>query len=593
MSSSASASSRGSERRRPSRAAAVAFAAFATLAFSVPFEARAQGDPLAFRYPIAGIASFGPFAAGGRFWTVSADRNLYVVFPDGRVAAKRAWSGAPPSWLSQDPYGRALIDQGVGTLALVDGYGREIRQFTEPGRLSFPPAFGADGRSFLLSEGAVSCRSSNGHRLWTKVLASAPCAAPVVADSAPGITAFVAFGTRAGKVVVLGPDGRTLAEPDFGRKPVFLQVLLNAGDGTLALLVVLSGGEATVIDAASFLGESTAAKASGVGAAFIRLPGQPVAMAASGTYAYGILEDGTVFAIDSGGRVAWTTTTGLANPLALRAFPERVIAMSGRGASSLSPSGEIFRELAIRNATGAPDVDASGILCSPGADWILYAYDFEKRMTGTRRIPALREDLVAAREAADNRFWWVSGPSMAGETARLLDDIEKNLEWGSIGEDEAGYRSFLLSTALAAAMPDAGRQREAGGAVFPDPLPRARACALLGELGSPTVVEALVTVFLNDPDPAVRTAAAGAIASIGLDPSGTALAAFEQAAANSSGPDEAGALAVIGAIEGIYRGTGRTDDPSGIRAIIRFSQRPYPQSVRNRAMAVLDALRKR
>ncbi len=573
----------------------VPIAAFALFFPAIPAFA-ADEDPLAFRFPIAGVAVAGPFEAGGRFWTVSADKMLYVVFPDGRVSTRRAWKDGVPSWFSWDPYGRALTETADGTLILLDGYGREIRRFKPDDKPIFPAAFGADGRSFLLSNTFLSCRSANGALLWKEGLTVPPSAGPVVFDPEGGRGSFVAYGDGLGALVVLTPTDSARRERTLPGRAAFILGLRNADSA--ALLAVSEGGKGSLFDVADLIPDDLGLPVEPVVAdppppVSVALPGRPVSMASTGDRAYGVLADGTVFALGMDGALAWTTKVALADIRELRAFPERVVILSTRGAVSLSASGEIFRELAIRNASGAPAFDASGVLCSPGADWILYAYRFEKKLTAAVRTPAPQEGQVWARSELGERFWWLDGPGGAEYRDELLAEVEKSLESGSIGGAETSSRAFLTALALQGLSPTAGRMGDASGGRFSDPVPRVKACALLGALGSPSSTDALVEAFRGDPDPAVRAVAARAIGTIGLDPTGSALAAFERAAYDTLGPDEDGALAVIGAIEGISRGTGRTDDPTGVRALIKLSQRPYPQNVRKRAQAALDWLRKR
>ncbi len=530
-------------------------------------------DLLAFRFALGGGAAAGPVAAGDRVWVLSEDRTLYVLDGSGRAVGKRAWKEGVPGWIAPDAFGRALLPSSDGSLLLVNRAGLEVYRLRPGGAVPHPPAFGPDGRFFITAGRRLLAYSAGGRLLWSDALAAEAVREPLARHSSSGKTR-VALALRNGAVREYDEHGSLLAEIEGPEPPA---ALADAGDG---LALVYRDGTVSV------RGEQ------GQELSRARLAGSPVAACGDGSGVWVLLAGGRAVRVGADGKTGAATDTGVPDARALRVFPERVLVLGPRGAASLSREGEVFRDLALRNAPRLPAVTTSGLVLSAGEDWILYAYRFEKPL-GAFPVPDVGyPDYADIRARAEEEAFWNPDFKYDDGILRELRRIEKSAGSGSIGAGEPDALAFCSAIALGYGVREASRY---GGAAPAGPrpssaLPRAAACDILGALGSPRAVPVLTEAYLLDPDPAVRAGAAEALGSIGLDPSGQAMRAFQRAADREYFLDDRGALATIGAVEAIYRAQGELSDPAGFQAVLKLAGKPYGSAVRSRALAALRRL---
>ena len=97
-------------------------------------------------------------------------------------------------------------------------------------------------------------------------------------------------------------------------------------------------------------------------------------------------------------------------------------------------------------------------------------------------------------------------------------------------------------------------------------------------------------MFVKDPDPLVKSAAALAIGRIGVDPGGTALGVF-QAAALSSVKDDQVLSAVAAATGSLCRFSGPPLTDTGARLLAALGHDSMPPKTRTAARKELSALR--
>jgi HEAT repeat protein len=251
---------------------------------------------------------------------------------------------------------------------------------------------------------------------------------------------------------------------------------------------------------------------------------------------------------------------------------------------SLTRSGSLLREASLANATGPAVVSPSGLLFSPGADWVVGAYRFEPEALGRElqvKAPPYGDDPGAAATAES----FDPGLLDSGHRLALLDTANVALDSGQLGEAEGAAASMAEAIALGRF----DRQYSAAEAPFrQDPLPRSRALALLGRLGSPDRVGVLVEVFKKDADPAVRAAACYAIGAIARDPDGVAGAAFV-AAARRGLPDEV-ALALVNAVSALALRSGSQPGREALKALLALTAAPYGPDVKNAAVKALGRI---
>lgn len=536
--------------------------------------AQAAGeDILAFRFTLAGAAVAGPVAAAGRIWIVSENKTLYILDDGGKAVGRRPWKDGIPSWIVPDAFGRALLPAAEGSLILVNRAGLEVFRVQPGGAVPRPPVFGSDGRFFAATETRLAAYSANGRALWSKAQPSSIVLGPFMRFPSSG-SARISVALRDGTVREFDEYGSQLASIEGSEPPTAWAAL---GEGLLLLYrngsAVLLGGQGQELFHS-------------------RLGAEPRDADSDASAAWILLSGGAVVRIETDGTVGRRIETGVSDARAIRVFPERVLILGPRGAASLAKDGAVYRDLALRHAPRMPAATASGLILSAGEDWILYAYRFERPL-GPRPVPDIGyQSFDSARKLADQEIFW--NPELMREDGlmRELRRIENSVGSASIGTGEREAVEFCSAVALGYGT----REASVYGGLAPlgprpeNPLPRALACDILGAVGSPRAVPVLTEVYLRDPDSAVRASAAEALGSIGLEPSGEALRAFQWAADREFFLDERGALSTIGAVEGIYRALGELSDPGGLRAVMKLAGKPYGSVVRKRALEALRRL---
>ena len=539
-----------------------------------------------FRFPVGGVVSAGPAIAAGRAWLLSDSKTLYVLTIEGVAIGKRAMAERRSAFISCDAYGRAAVSSGATGIALLNKAGREVWRAELGAAPSSAPVFASDGRLFVAAGSALRAFAPNGKRLWSTDLGSAPGTAVAVG---PG--GGPAIGLADGTALLFSPDGGPPAAASLGSAPAILASSVSRLAALLSdgrLLVLERDGEALrpVSGGSGGSGGSGAAGAAGAGEGAPRLGSGPVSLAASPEGFYALGTDGTLLAVDGDGRERWRNSIGsVGSGAALAAFAGRVVVSSRTAVRSYGSDGSLYRTLRLTNAASSPAIAPSGAVFAGGADWILYAYRFERALVAGDGPAVASLGLEAVDAAAAEESRWSLAPYDDDAVMRRLYDIEKNVESGTIGDEATA--SSLYSAAVALGRLDApfGSGASASGPAPSGPLPRVYACGLLGAMGLPRAVPILVEVFERDPDPAVRAAAASAVAAIGLDPEGRALGAFARAAEGRLDARSAGA--VVDAIDGLYRASGALDDRSGLLALVRIAGGDYPRELRSKAQRAL------
>lgn len=541
-------------------------------------------DP-AFRLPAGGRALAGPVldqaVAPPAAWLLSEDLSLYALTDTGALAVRiDLASSRPGSLLAVDPFGRALVALGA------ESSKAEIVAYTRMGQVSwrapietpgggaasFSPAFGSDGRAFVLSGASLLCFSPSGLRLWSHAL-------PAAASCPPGVDGrgYPCVGLADGSLLIATPYGEEESRTSLGSPALALCALPAqiAVPGRPLLAASLADGRLLLLGRA---GELLGAHRAGA---------PIVALAWDGAILYCLDAAGSAFAIAAAGpgsdpTTLWSCPTGCAKG-ALYLYPERLVAVGKGRAVSLSLGGEVFRELSVPGAAGMPAVSPAGLAYSSGSDWVLAAYRFEKKLGAAVSLslpfyPPL-PDLVSKELLFD--------PFAADPDRQLarLTDIHNSLRSGTIGAREPELAAYCGAVAARSLDRDLSEEERRRGS---NPLARSLACELLGELGSVAYREPLFRAIEEDPDPAVRAQACRALAALLVDPDGRSMSSFLAAAARPV--DERTALVIVDAIEGMALRSGTAPSGDALRALVRLTIRPYGQAVRSRAMAALGRI---
>lgn len=528
-----------------------------------------------FRFPVGGVVTTGPVVGGTMVWFISDSRTLYVLDSEGKAIGRRTISYRKAAFIVCDPFGRAVIPEETSLLTMINRAGQTVWTLDLGVPASGPPAFGLDGRMYVLAGRFLAAYTPNGRRLWRTEL---PLEAAGTVQTGPGGGPVLMLTD--GSLRLWSQDGESLwsffINFEMPSAPqATLHGALMAADGQ-AVAFALPDGRLARIDALGQLAWSF--KVAPLPAVLALGPDDGCLVAG---------RDGSLSLVGPSGLV-WRTSAKpgfVPSDAALVVYDSRYVLTWKGGAVSFGIDGGFYRELNIRNPATAPALAPGGSVFSGGVDWIMYAYRFERGLSvpEASTVPAL--DRQAVRQAAREEVFWTPGAMNDDVLLTGLADIEKSLKSGTIGGGAENAILYAAAVALGDFEAPFGSGAVSPGPVPRGPLPRAMACQTLGMLGSPRSLPVLVEVFQRDPEPVVRAAAASAVAAIGLDPDGLAQEAFARAA--SEGLDLRTAFGVIDAIEGLYRSNGALDNLAGALALARLSVGNYPRDLRARAETAL------
>jgi len=489
--------------------------------------------------------------------------------------------------LARSREGTSYLGLADGSLIAVNRSGRELWRRALGGPLVQGALFGFDGRIFAFAATELRCFTPAGFLLWRRTLAAPPsCLA--IPDAAGGVLValrnrclirFDAFGGSSS--VALEAPVLTIAELSSGLAAVALP------NGEIRAFPSIKDG------------------ATEAGFTLARLQGEISALGAlDGKLAY-LLSDGVAGLLDlaalsagsmgagSMGTELWTGAAPVPSSAnsALLSLDERgVYVLDDKGAAGFAWDGRRLWYLGIKGASTLPAFSDDGLLFSGGNDWILYAYRVEERIrTGVAslygRAPLRSYGLSEPYPGEE-----IEDPYRFEESAvdSFLAAVEERLRSGEISGDEKDFSSRLR--AIASATIDSGPSAQA---THPAVLPfaRVRAVELLARFASREHIPFLCLLFEQEEETLVRAAAASAIGTIGVDPEGTAMAAFARAVFPPRAVrDERLLVSLTSSVGALCRFSGPPLSDEGIRLLVALATSERPSRVRSRAVTELESL---
>ena len=514
-----------------------------------------------------------------------------VALTDGGIlrayslAGRPLWSfsarGRLSPFLTRSPGGISYIARTGGTLISVNNAGRELWRASLGGELSGPPVLGWDGRVFAPTARRLYCYTASGTLLWRRDFDHSISAGPLL-DRSGGVL----LALENGDVLRIGPFGdvtgwRLPSAPSF-LVCVGTPASPNPSPGSSAILALHHTGDVRLID----LSRPNDAPIS-----LPSLPARPLAALAAGSGAAVVLSNGQALMLAADGETLWAADShirvhqqrGMGTP------SEAALVYDGRGLHVLSPCGVTGfgadgRRLwftSIKNASGLPVLDDTGLLFSGGANWILYAWRLDDRVLAQGGNPGgpARGALYGTGDPPPSSF--SASPMRFNESMvrRELDTIQRGISSGNVGGNELEWIAFLKETA---------------GGTHPrmTVAHRVRALQLLSRIASGESVPWLVQFFRRERYPVLRAATARAIGAIGVDPGGRAIEEFAALASpGNSFRDEQVLLSITQAIGALCRFSGAAVYDAGVPVLVMLNAANQPQSVRRQARRELESLR--
>jgi hypothetical protein len=172
-----------------------------------------------------------------------------------------------------------------------------------------------------------------------------------------------------------------------------------------------------------------------------------------------------------------------------------------------------------------------------------------------------------------------------------LDDLAQKIGKGSLGT-EADDVEFILEYLAMEGTSHTVREGLRLANYYPDV--RRRATELLGKVRTERAKDALITVLLNDDEPMVKAQAAYALGELGMndDNEVAAALAFAVDREDQTRVDNNWGYAMVLAFEKLNQKTGGIKYPGAFRALVKISQGNYLATVRQKALQVLEAMKK-
>jgi len=500
---------------------------------------------------------------GGNIRAYSTSGNLlWNYFAGGRISP----------YVTRSREGSSYFSRTNGVLIALNRAGRELWRRTLEGPLNAKVITGWDGRLFVPTNTKIYCFTASGNLLWTKTLDSPFTIAPEL-DKNGGI--------------IFALNRAVYRVDQFGNSQVWNLSGTPAALVSLAqhnIIVVYIDGSLEELDNA----EEWYMSASGYTHSTVlpRLWSTPLAAAGmDNNIAVTMVNGSTALISMEEKRIVWSGNSHIieynrtgqsADHEVIMIYDERgVFVLNINGATCFSHDGRRLWYTLLANAITTPAFGNDGVLYSGGRDWILYAYKIEERIVQEKHSlygPLPEGAYGLGRPGIFSTF---KIPLTEQEIKAKIDQIASAINTGNVGTNEPEWTSFLLTISTSQ-----------------QPLQiRLGAISLLGKVGSQETIPWLVNIFMNDNEPAVKTAAANAIGNIGVDPNGDAISAFLFFILRSSTRDDQVLAAVASAAGALCRFSGPPLSDSGIRILTLLSANTQPPLTRRQAAIELQSLR--
>jgi outer membrane protein assembly factor BamB len=536
---------------------------------------------------------------GAVMGTPSTQVESVVVVCDGGTLKAYTRQGVPlwdyfageslTPFLTRSRDGTSYIGSTTGTFIAVNRTGRELWRIKLGAPLARPVLVGWDGRLFVATEKKIVCYNATGYLLWYKHLEH-PVALSLRADKQGGFIAVLAQG----ELLHINPFGKTQSH-QLGSVPVAIVPLMvsalesatgNTPEQDYPLLILYKDGTTELLSS-RYPPAPT-------------LPGIPLAAASLDDKVAIVLADGQVLCLSiTQGQILWIKESQV-TPGAVSAdlieetgvlYDERgIVMLSQAGAAGFTEDGQRRWFVKLTGAASMSAFSDESLLYSGGKDWNLYAYRLENRIRFQKKNfygPApegtygLGDPLPMQRTDYYNRF------NETGLKAQF-SIINRCIQEGRVGTEEKPFVMYLME--VAGSVRNSLKAANVRPPVhFPQ---RVEAVRLLSYLGSRELLPFLADLFINDPEPLVKVAAAEAIGRIGVDPDGIVLKAFANALfpPKSQVKDERVLIAVTASLGSLCRFSGPPVSDTGVFLLTVLGGREKPLRVRNRAQQELLSL---
>jgi len=544
-------------------------------------------------HPLAEMDTVVLITDGGGLRAYSSQgRSLWDYYVRGRLSP----------FLSRTREGTSYIARNDGLLVAINRAGRELFQIHMGSPLTHPLLIGWDGRLFIFTEGRISCITASGYTLWTRSLDK-----NIVLDPFLDISGGIVLIMEDGEVRRYDPFGShvsyvymdlSMMDPSTGNVPVTATSLYIRNRGP-SILLLYEDRQIELIYMFPSQGEA------GYGVSLrgvLELPYAPLKAVGSGNRsgeAAVLLADGRLSLLSLDYletlwiRGSHIRASDLGFPQDSSSLNYRLIAdergvylLSRSGGTAHAYNGDRIWTINFPHSGAVPAFGHDGILYSGGNDWILYAYQMEEpNINRQGSIYGPQAPGIYGQGFPSASFFQFENLPNEAEINRRLSEIRAAIEAGNIGERENEYKSWLM---------------EISGIYIYNPVflrhppisvfHRAEAASLLSFIGSRENIAFLTSIFVRDPDPNVKAAAALSIGRIGVDPERLAIRAFSNTVFPPSPETSEVILTAIAEATGaLCRFSGPPLSDEGIRILAALSTSNRPPLTRRQALREINS----
>jgi outer membrane protein assembly factor BamB len=286
-------------------------------------------------------------------------------------------------------------------------------------------------------------------------------------------------------------------------------------------------------------------------------------------------------------------TGNLALNDAAMAFDDRgIYTFSKHGATAFAGDSRRRWILHIPETSAIPAFSEEGILYSCGKDRIMYTYKVETRIRDVPRSKYYGPDPEGTYGLGNPPpSPWANDDSRYIEQSMtsMYNTIDQATRSGQVGESEPLYVAYLMEMiGYFLTNPHVSLVR----APIKVPI-RIDFIRLLARMGSRETIHFLVTIYNRDPEPSIKAACLEAIGTIGVDPKGEAVQAFNfLLSRDNANRDAQTLLSASASIAALCRFSGPPLAADGILLLTMIARHPdFRPDVKRQAQAELNALR--
>lgn len=516
-----------------------------------------ETPPYAFRFPTGGRLIFDPIVDTTRVWILAEGRQLFTLTETGTVIGKGTINVSQPAYAVPDSFGRLLLTDGFSRADLYNERCKLVWSIPFNGKLNMAPIFDSDGFLYLCIDKNMLIYTPGG-KLRARCTLSGTPVQLYSSNSTTDKFLFTITKSENNDIVLqcISLYDTHITQWEISGLP---SVCYTYSTGVLCSignkLYFFSSENENLTVIAEF-------------------PASIVTMSFQNDFGAVLLSNNTLYFF-SNNKTVWNVQLKSDNDTKLFISSERIIAYNKKRAQSFSLKGELFREINVTNSTTRLVPGYSGVIFSGGADWILYAYQFENLKYNFSNTCSENKQIPVSVIVSSELVWLSLGYSdesflpyleRASFALQKLEPLSKT-----------DYGMLLGAAALAPTenLPDPEKNLSV-------PL-RSQACILLGKNGDPSAIPWLLEIALKETDETLVAAALNAIGAIGLDPYNIVLKKLSQQFPLLQSSQTA--FALIYCVMSIATSQGMTSallDAATI--LVKLQDSRFPEQVRKKAL---------